>query len=134
LNNKSLYNGEGIEIPAYLKNTIKVTDKVLFLDFHIGYWELNRSPLTKAVTHPSNIKRENLYPFYSNTRENCLEELTYILETLKPEIVVTKNDATPFLYDMPLDNIYFIGYLKKHYKLTKTIGKGEIYQLNDHSI
>ncbi|MFK5889691.1 MAG: glycosyltransferase family 39 protein [Flavobacteriaceae bacterium] len=133
LNNQSLYNGEGIEIPAYLKSSIKVTDKVFFLDFHIGYWELDRSPLTKAVTHPSNIKRENLYPFYGNTRKNCLEELTYILETVQPKIIVTKNGEIPFLYDNPTNNNYFIDYLKKHYKLTKTIGKGEIYKLNGSS-
>jgi len=49
------YNGEGIEVPAYLKKTQYPLDNILFLEYHIGYWILNKRPPTMAVTHPSNL-------------------------------------------------------------------------------
>ena len=124
----TFYNGEGIDVPNYIiKNHIE-TKNILFLEYHIGYWVLGKTPPTVAATHPSNILREALFPYYKNPRVTGLEELHHIMETLKPQTVVTRKNRRVFDEQYEDANTYIDNYLENHYKLIETVGNANILQ------
>ncbi|MBC9794435.1 ArnT family glycosyltransferase [Sinomicrobium weinanense] len=127
LDGKSLYNGEGIEVPKYINTHFGNVQSVFFLENHIGYWLTNEDPPTKSVTHPSNLDREQLYPFYDNPRKNSVEEIRYICSVINPQIIVTEKGKIPFMKDDSPDNIYFKNILATQYRFIKRIGEAEIY-------
>src|SRR5690606_15775911 len=49
----TFFNGEGIELPQYIKAQNLDTRNIYFTEYHIGYWILGENPPTKVVTHPS---------------------------------------------------------------------------------
>lgn len=120
------FNGEGIEIPKYLVDHHLATTNIFFIEYHIGYWVLGVHPPTKAVTHPSNINREELFPYMQNPRKTASEELHYILETLRPCIIVARKEKN--IFHKKSLSVYFKAHLKEHYTLIKTIGQGCIYK------
>ncbi len=124
----SFFNGEGIDVPNYIiKNDID-TQNIFFTEYHIGYWVLGEHPPTIAATHPSNITREELFPYMKNPRKTALEELQYILEVIQPQTVVARKGKK--IFDRKLTNLnsYIDSYLANHYILIKTIDRGLIYQ------
>jgi len=127
--NKTFYNGEGIEVPKYLKESKTDTRNILFLEYHIGYWLLDKYPLTKATTHPSTLMRDKLFPFMDNPRKTSLAELQYILNNKTPGIIVSKGARIPFNADNKEEvYAYFEEYLAAHYMLLKEIGNADIYK------
>jgi len=123
----SFYNGEGITVPNYLFDNKLQSKSVLFFEYHIGYWPLDKHPPTKASTHPSNMLREAIFPILDNPRKTGFEELQYIMETKRPEIVVTRKDQSIFDETKALENLYIHTYLAGHYELLETIDKADIY-------
>lgn len=128
LNKGTFYNGEGISVPNYIAKNNLNTKNILFLEYHIGYWKLGVNPPTKAATHPSNICRSELFPFFDNPRSTSVEELKYILEELKPKTIVTRKDRSIFDKKMIEENIYTNSYLAEHYKTVEIVEKAEILQ------
>ncbi|MCX2718288.1 ArnT family glycosyltransferase [Lentiprolixibacter aurantiacus] len=125
------FNGEGISVPDYLKKEGLDNKSVLLFEYHIGYWKLNQSPLTKAATHPSNLCRDQLFPYFENPRLTALEELKYIMEDLKPGIVVVRKDKPIFDRKQEQANAYTSQYIQDHYVLHHTIDRAEIYLRSD---
>jgi len=125
----TFYNGEGIEVPEYLMKSGKNLDNIWFLEFHIGYWVLGKEPISMSTTHPSNLMRSQLFPYFANPRKSSLEELKFILDQKQPHIIVTKGARIPFNADNR-EEVYehFENYLSKHYRFIKKIGKATIYQ------
>ena len=121
------YNGEGIEVPAYLKKKQYPLDHILFLEYHIGYWMLNKRPPTMAVTHPSNLFRTNLFPFY-NKRETTQQELAYILDSLKPAVIVIDHKNSLFKGRSVLET-QFTKKISQHYTKDTLIGKAQLYKI-----
>lgn len=121
----TFYNGEGIEVSQYIKSNFKAPKNVLFLNEHIAYWFLSTRPLTAIATHPSNIFRENLYPFIPNTHTTALEEWEFILSK-NPEFVVFDIHRSSVPYDSPYSKT-FQKKLKKDYQLIKTFGNVQLY-------
>lgn len=122
------FNGEGFSVPAYLKQSGMDHHTILFLEYHIGYWLLDRKPPTKAATHPSNLCRDELYPFYGNPRKTSMEELAYIMDDLKPEIVVTRTGRRIFDKKEEAENQYMVAYLKNRYEVVALIDRAEIHR------
>lgn len=125
----TFFNGEGISVPNYLLKNKLNDNTVFFAEYHIGYWKLNQNPPTKAATHPSNITRDHIFPFYDNPRTTAMAELRYILEDQKPQIIVTRRNKLVFNKRHVALNIYINTYLQQHYSLLQTIDNAEIYQL-----
>lgn len=123
----SFFNGEGFTVPKYIAENNIPTDNILFLGYHIGYWQLNTKPPTKSATHPSNICRNELFPFYDNQRETGVEEITYIMEELQPQTVVIRKNRSIFDPKLKAENKYIDAYLANHYSLEATVDKAEIY-------
>lgn len=124
----TFFNGEGISVPKYIQDNDLETKNILFLGYHIGYWALDAKPPTKAATHPSNICRDELFPFHNNPRATSMEELRYIMETLQPKTIVTRKNRRVFDKKEIQQNEYIDAYLLKHYKVLATVEKAEILQ------
>ncbi|MDO6817843.1 glycosyltransferase family 39 protein [Zobellia sp. 1_MG-2023] len=124
----TFYNGEGIRAPNYILQNNLETKNILFLEYHIGYWVLDETPLTVAATHPSNILRESLFPYFNNPRKTGLEEIRYIMETIKPQTVVIRKNKKVFDKKYKEANLYINHYLESRYKLTATVGNAKIHQ------
>lgn len=124
----SFYNGEGIDVPRYILEHELETKNIFFTEYHIGYWVLGVNPPTKAATHPSNITREELFPYMDNPRKTGIEELKYIMDVVRPKVLVAREGKKIFDKKLVEYNTYIDAYLKKHYELTATVGRGLIYQ------
>ena len=124
----TFFNGEGISVPRYIQENGLETENILFFGYHIGYWALDAKPPTKAATHPSNICRDELFPFYGNPRKTSMEELRYIMETLQPKMVITRKNRRVFDKKEEEENEYINAYLAKHYSIEATVEKAEILQ------
>ncbi|GGD52030.1 ArnT family glycosyltransferase [Muriicola marianensis] len=121
------YNGEGFTVPDFIREQKLNSEDVLFFEYHIGYWILDASPPSKAATHPSNICRQALYPYFENPRKNALEELEYLLDSLKPKTVVTRKEKSVFDKEYVEEDAYVRSYLSDHYRLAGTVGRAEIF-------
>ncbi len=121
------FNGEGIRVPQYLLAEGFNTEGILFLEYHIGYWLLDKSPPTQAATHPSNLCREELFPFFDNPRKTSLEELKFVMEDLRPETIVIRKNKRIFDKKEVRANEYVEQYLQKHYALHNALDAAEIY-------
>ena len=121
------FNGEGFSAPDFIRENDLDQKNVLFFEYHIGYWLLGASPPTKAATHPSNICRPSLYPYYNNPRKNALSELEYLLDNLKPRTVVTRRGKSVFDKEYVAEDAYVRDYLAEHYRLAGISGRAEIF-------
>ena len=125
----SFFNGEGITVPQYIKAHKISTENILFLGYHIGYWGLDLKPPVKSATHPSNICRNELFPFYNNPRETAVEEITYIMEEIQPATVVIRKNRSIFHPSLVAENDCVNSYLAKHYALLQIVDQAKIYGL-----
>ncbi len=124
----SFYNGEGIDVPNYFKKNKLSSDKILFLEYHIGYWSLGKKPSTKSATHPSNILREELFPYMSNPRKTGEEELTYIIEEIRPDYIITRKNRRIFDKKEIAVNFYINLQLIQNYTPLDTVEGAIIHQ------
>ena len=122
-------NGEGFTVPDYIRDNKLPTQNILFLEYHIGYWFLDLLPPTKAATHPTNLVRDETFRFFDNPRKSSIEELRYIFEDLKPEIVITRQRW--HIFDKKRDveeNTYVRAYLESNYEIRELVNNAEIHQ------
>jgi hypothetical protein len=124
----TFFNGEGFSVPRFIMENRLETQNILFFEYHIGYWNLDTLPPTIASTHPSNICRDELFPFYANPRQNSIEELKYIMEELQPKTVVIRKGKRILDKKEVEENDYIDAYLSKHYSLFATVENAEILQ------
>lgn len=124
----SFFNGEGIDVPKYIASHNLETENIFFTEYHIGYWLLNESPPTKAATHPSNVVREEIFPYMENPRKTGMEELRYIMEVLQPKTLVARDGKKIFDKKLVEYNAYIDSYLAEHYTLVEKVGRGLIFQ------
>jgi 4-amino-4-deoxy-L-arabinose transferase-like glycosyltransferase len=127
----TFYNGEGITVPQYLMKTFPDEKNVFFLEYHIGYWSMDATPPTKAATHPSNICREELFPYFDNPRKTALDEITFIMSVIQPNIVVTRKNRLVFDDKLVEENRVVSTYLKNNYRVWATVEGAEIYKRSD---
>ena len=123
----SFFNGEGFTVSAYLKANGLDRKSTLFLEYHIGYWVLGTYPPVKSATHPSNICKEEMFPFYNPERETALEELRHIMEGVRPEVVVTRANRSIFDGRKKRENQYIDSVLKVDYKPAVEVEEAAVY-------
>lgn len=123
-----LYNGEGVEVPQYLKKAYPQGGRTLFFEYHIGYWLLGTPPPSPAATHPSNICRPALFPYMESPRRNTSEELAFLLEEYRPDFIICRKGKSVFDMDYEAENATVRSYLQVYYRLDTLIGRAEVYK------
>jgi hypothetical protein len=126
-----------IQNPAEYRATFKVLDelkhrgldseKIFFADYHIAYWLLHQYPLTKSTSHPSNLARPYLFPYYNDSVQTSLEELKHILEGIKPGVIVSETDGLKFFAESTEEDAYFRYILNRDFKMTYKDSARRIY-------
>ena len=124
----NFFNGEGIDVPNYFKEKELDVNHLFFAEYHIGYWQLNAKPPTKAATHPSSILRDNLFPFMENPRQTSAEELEFILEDYQPAFIITRKYRRVFHKKNYAANFYMNLKLLENYSPLDTIDNAIIYR------
>jgi len=112
--NSTFYNGRAFSSINELKKLNLENKKIFFADYHIGYWFLNKYPLTKSVTHPSSLSRPAFFKHFGDTRSS-LEELKFILEEIKPEVIVSRREDLSFFMNSSPENLYFDSIMKDNF-------------------
>lgn len=128
LKHGTFFNGEGFDVPQYLKAHNMDNNSVFFLEYHIGYWVLGSNPPSLAATHPSNVCRDELFSFFENPRNTSLQEITYIMDTVQPKTVVFRAGKPFFDKKYIAENEYMGQYLMRHYRAVTQIGKAQIWE------
>ena len=123
----SFYNGEGFDVPHYFEAKDIAPQRTLFLEYHIGYWIMDQRPPTKAATHPSNLVRDELFPFMLQDRTTVIEELRFIMEDVQPDYVVTRKNRTAFDKEFVEANRYIESYLANAFKVIDTVDHAVIH-------
>ncbi|MEN8789521.1 MAG: glycosyltransferase family 39 protein [Flavobacteriaceae bacterium] len=123
----TFYNGEGFTVPAYLVENELDKEKTLFLGYHIGYWVMGKYPPTKTATHPSNICKSEMFPYYNPERVTAIEEVRFIMEEIGPKIIITRSNRSVFDRKQEEVNIYFDSILDSNYKLLDRVDNADIY-------
>jgi hypothetical protein len=124
--NATFYYRQSFTIVNELKKKSLDNKKIFFADYHIGYWLLGHYPLLKSTTHPSNLARPFLFKYFDNKRNTSIDELKYLMEEIKPDVVVSKAEQLGFFMDSTKEDIYYKTILAKEFKV--------IYQDNDSKI
>jgi 4-amino-4-deoxy-L-arabinose transferase-like glycosyltransferase len=93
------------------------TAKIFFVDYHIGYWLLHKEPLTKSTTHPSNITRPYLFKYFGVRNSTSMQELKYLFEEVRPDLIVSKNKYLSFFMEGGEENLYFAEVTDKEFDL-----------------
>jgi hypothetical protein len=108
------------EIVRELKKRNLQNDKIFFADYHIGYWLVDQYPLTKSTTHPSNIARPYLFKYFNDSSKSSLEDLQFIMEKIRPDVIVSKYNKLNFFADSSAENLFFKENLSQNF--------GEVYK------
>jgi 4-amino-4-deoxy-L-arabinose transferase-like glycosyltransferase len=122
----TLYNGKSLEVIKELKARHDDDKKVFFANYHIGYWFLHQYPLTKSTTHPSTLTRQFLFKYADIQSKSSLEEIKYLMENVKPEIIVSRSMYLDFFDEFSEENTYFKNIIDTNYTM--------IYQNHDKRI
>ena len=117
--------GEGFEVARALQNQGVAPQRVLWLEYHIGSWVMGGKPLSAASTHPSNIAREGLFPYF-NSRKTSTAELSYLLDTLSPKYIVV-GPKPIFGQDHPQLQSQLDQTLEECYFVSETVGAAVIW-------
>ncbi|NNF18386.1 MAG: glycosyltransferase [Flavobacteriaceae bacterium] len=124
----SYFNGEGISVPNWLEQKGLVDRSTLFLEYHIGYWQAGQLPPTKSATHPSNLCRAELFPYYNNPRDTAMEELRFVMDSLRPQIVVVRRGKPIFDKELLEENEYMQNFLDVNYRVIGSVEGADILQ------
>src|SRR5204862_6135783 len=110
-----------------LKQKGLVRDRIFFADYQIGYWLLHQYPLTKSTTHPSNLARPYLFPYYNDSFQTSLEELKHILEGIRPGVIVSETDGLKFFPSGTEEDAYFRNIVNRDFQMIYKDSTDQIY-------
>lgn len=123
----TFFNGEGFSVPAYLLENDLPSDDILFLEYHIGYWMLDAYPPVKAATHPSNLCKQEMFPYYNAPRRTAIQELRHLMQEVRPPIVVTRYGRRVFDKENIVENAYMDSVLSRQYQFLDTVDQAGLY-------
>jgi hypothetical protein len=101
--------------------------KIFFADYHIGYWLLHQYPLTKCTTHPSNLARPYLFPYYNGSVKTSLEEMKHIFEGIRPDVIVSETNGLKFFPEGTSENAYFRDIISRDFRMIYEDSSDRIY-------
>jgi 4-amino-4-deoxy-L-arabinose transferase-like glycosyltransferase len=117
--NGTLFHDEGYRVADFLHRANPDREPIYLLDEHIAYWLTDTKPLSKIITHPSNINQEALLKTIMGKDATTEKEMVNILDR-KPLFIV-KRSSTWYLESSPKANQVLLERLNNYYKLVAKI-------------
>ena len=114
------------ELADYLRDENPRREPVYLMDFHLVYWLTATKPLSRLVTHPSNITRESLLPVVAGPGVTPEREMTRLLE-MHPRFIVKKAD-TWYVNIRPGTKAILEQVLGRDYELVRDIRGALVYR------
>lgn len=111
-----LYNGPSFEIIKELKDKNLENKKIFFAHYHICYWFLKQYPLTKSTTHPDNINLPFLFKYFGDNN-NTFQEVKYLMEDVKPDIIVNDDLLQNFFIKNSPEELYITNMINTHFRI-----------------
>ncbi|MGK7928727.1 MAG: ArnT family glycosyltransferase [Spirulina sp.] len=127
---QELHDGAAYEIAAYLKQKNILDESVYMMNDHIVLWLLDKKPLSKSITHPSNIAKDYMLEFIVGTDTSTEIELAKIL-TKRPKFIV-KHKRVWYLSKKQVASSLLEETLNTDYKMVKEIQGRQIYLRNEN--
>jgi hypothetical protein len=127
MSGKSLNYGVSYEIVEYLQQHNPEQRPVYMMRDHLIYWLMDLKPLSKVVTHPSNIAKDYLLKYIEGAEVSTVAELSKILAK-KPKFIIREVEPS-YIEDQPQANQLLKQVLATEYKLVKQIDDLQIYQI-----
>jgi len=108
------------EISKYFKQHNPENKPIYLMRDHLVYWFNDLKPPSKAVTHPSNLAKEYLFPYIKGAGLTTEAELAKILAQ-QPEFILTRSFMS-YVEENPEANLLLKETLSDKYELVKKIG------------
>ena len=128
--NKELNYGVAYEIADYLRQENILDEPVYMMKDHIVLWLLDKKPLSKSTTHPSNISQDYLLKFIEGEDASTKKEIANILAQ-KPKFIVKMKNVW-YLSDKKAAKSLLEETLSNNYKMVKEIQGRQIYLRNEN--
>jgi hypothetical protein len=127
ISRQPLSYGGSYEISSYIEQNSSPDDTVYLMITHLAYWMMPAQPLSKCVTHPSNITKTDLLPYCFAGREATPEaEMEYILSQ-QPTFIVKRDDDWYLRTESDTRDLLETT-LEEDYQLVKSVQRKRIYQ------
>ena len=130
--NKKLESDPIIEIKKFMEKENKNNESVYFLTDHIIHWFTNTKPLTRAISHPSNIAKEFLLNEIVGEKTSSKREMAKILNK-KPKYIVKKKKVF-YLENRVAANSLLEETLYTEYEIIKKIQGRLIYKKHNNQL
>jgi 4-amino-4-deoxy-L-arabinose transferase-like glycosyltransferase len=121
-----LQNDEGYRIAKFLKKANPQKKAIYMMDLQIVYWLTDTKPITKMITHPSNIGEDSLLKIVVNKDATAENEMRNILNS-KPLFII-KSKEVPYLKNKPEAMSLLSIVIRQEYKLINRVGDFYIYK------
>ena len=123
--NEALVYGDAVDAAAFIRTLGLQDDASLFaMSDHIVYWMLDKTPPTRAATHPSNIFKPAILAAVYGASSSPASELAKIFAS-RPTLVL-KRQNTWYMRDFAAERAQLERYLQD-YDLVYDTGSLEIY-------
>ncbi|GCL58834.1 ArnT family glycosyltransferase [Microcystis aeruginosa] len=124
--NGTLFQDESYRLADFLRRANPDREPIYLLDDHIAYWLTDTKPLSKIITHPSNINQPALLKTVMGEDATAEKEIANILA--KKPLFIAKKSYTWYLESTSETNQLLLEYLKNHYQLTAKIEDMYVYK------
>ncbi len=128
--NKGLNYGSAYEIAAYLKQENTLDEPVYMMSDHIVFWLIDKKPLSKSTTHPSNISKDYLLKFMVGADASTEREIVKIVSQ-RPKFIVKEKNVW-YLSQKKAARSLLEETLSNDYKMVKEIQGRQIYLRNEN--
>jgi 4-amino-4-deoxy-L-arabinose transferase-like glycosyltransferase len=128
-NGISLENDEGYQLANFLRKANPHKEAIYLMDFHIAYWLTDCKPISKIVTHPSNINQNSLLKVAIGEDATPKSELHKILNQ-KPLFIIKRKDVWYFDSRPDARNL-LLATLNRDYSFVAIIDNAYVYKRRD---
>lgn len=114
------------ELADYLRSENPQHEPVYLMDFHLAYWLTDTKPLSRIVTHPSNIVREPFVKIAGGPGATPESEMNRLLQA--SPLFIVKKANTLYLNPHPALKAVLEQTLRRDYELVRDIRGALVYR------
>jgi len=131
-NHQPLMSDTGYKLAEYLRNENPQREPMYLMNYHIAHWLTGTKPLSKLITHPSNIAKPSLLKVVAGPDASTAGEIEKLF--LKQPLFVVKAEEVKYLRNKPEANAVVDEKLRLHYTLVQIVDRrAYVYKRNPSS-